>query len=84
MTARPHGPYGEGFTRNTMVGKEGCQAGRWHRSQKSGRRTGLSLLLDSVNAESLGIVDQHATVLAIPGLVPTAHHTGGVCFTRSR
>jgi len=23
MTSSPHGPYGQGFTRNTMVGTEG-------------------------------------------------------------
>jgi hypothetical protein len=37
MTSSPHGPYGQGFTRNTMVGTEGRQAARWSQSQKADR-----------------------------------------------
>ena len=42
-----------------------------------------SLQLDSVNVESLVIVDQHATVNTFPGLVHTARHTTKACCTRS-
>ncbi len=27
MTSSHHGPYGQGYTRTTMVGTEGCKAG---------------------------------------------------------
>ena len=43
-----------------------------------------SLQLESMKAESLVIVDQHATVNTFPGLVHTARHTMGVGFTRRR
>ena len=43
-----------------------------------------SLQLESMKAESLVIVDQHATVNTFPGLVHTARHTMGVGSTRSR
>ena len=84
MTSSPHGPYGQGFTRNTMVGTEGCQPARGSQSQKVRRSPDRSLQLDSVKSESLVIVDQHATVNTFPGLVHTARHTMGVGFTRSR
>ena len=37
-----------------------------------------------MKVESLGIVDQHATVNTFPGLVHTARHTTRVRNTRSR
>ena len=37
-----------------------------------------------MKSESLVIVDQHATVNTVPGLVHTARHTMGVVCTRSR
>jgi hypothetical protein len=37
-----------------------------------------------MKAESLVIVDQHATVNTFPGLVHTARHTTKACWTRSR
>ena len=37
-----------------------------------------------MKAESLVIVDQHATVNTFPGLVNTARHIMGVGFTRRR
>ena len=37
MTSSPHGPYGQGFTRNTMVGTEGRQPARGSQSQKADR-----------------------------------------------
>ena len=84
MTSSHHGPYGQGYTRTTMVGTEGCDTARWSQSQKADLSPDRSLQLDSVKSESLVIVDQHATVNTFPGLVHTARHTMGVCCTRSR
>ncbi len=84
MTSSPHGPYAQGYTRATMAGTEGGQAARWSQSHKACPSWDRSLQLDSVNLESLVIVDQHATVNTFPGLVHTARHTTKVCCTRSR
>ena len=84
MTSSPHGPYGQGYTRTTMVGTKGCQAARRSQSQKTHLSPDRSLQLDSVKLESLVIADQNAAVNTFPGLVHTARHTMGVCCTRSR
>ncbi len=84
MTSSPHGPYGWGFTRHTMVGTKGRQAARWSQSQKADRSPDRSLQLDCVKSESLVIVDQHVTVNTFPGLVHTARHTMGAGSARSR
>ena len=83
MTSSPHGPYAQGYTRATMVDAEGGQTARWSQSHKVYPSWDRSLQLDSVNLESLVIVDQHATVNTFPGLVHTARHTTKVCCTRS-
>ena len=75
MTSGPHGPYGEGYTRHTMAGTEGCQPARGSQSQKTGRSPERSLQLDCVKSESLVIADQLAAVNTFPGLVHTARHT---------
>ncbi len=46
MTSSHHGPYGQGYTRTTMVGTEGCQAARWSQSQKADPSPDRSLQLD--------------------------------------
>ena len=51
---------------------------------KTGLSSDWSLQLDSMKAESLVIVDQHATVNTFPGLVHTARHTMRADCTRSR
>ena len=84
MTSSPHGLYGQGYTRATMAGTEGCQLARGSKSQKTGRSPDWSLQLDSMKSESLVIADQHAAVNTFPGLVHTARHTMGVGCTRSR
>ena len=84
MTSSHHGPYGQGYTRATMVGTEGCQAARRSQSHKTSRSPDRSLQLDCVKSESLVIADQHAAVNTFPGLVHTARHTMGVGCTRSR
>ena len=82
MTSSPHGPYGLGYTRATMVATEGTsERANVSKSQKAGRSPDRSLQLDSVKSESLVIADQHAAVNTFPGLVHTARHTMGVGFT---
>src|SRR5574343_1946149 len=83
MTSGPHGPDGEGYTRHTMAGTEGCQPARGSQSQKSGRSPDRSLQLDWVKSESLVIADQLAAVNTFPGLVHTARHTMGAGSARS-
>ncbi len=83
MTSGPHGPYGQGYTRHTMAGTEGCQPARGSQSQKTGRSPDRSLQLDCVKSESLVIADQLAAVNTFPGLVHTARHTMGAGSARS-
>ena len=84
MTSSPHGPYGQGYTRATMVGTAGSKLARASQSLKADLSSDWSLQLDSMKLESLVIVDQNATVNTFPGLVHTARHTMKVGFTRSR
>ena len=84
MTSSHHGPYGQGYTRTTMVGTEGCNTARWSQSQKTDPSPDWSLQLDYMKSESLVIADQHAAVNTFPGLVHTARHTMGVGCSRSR
>jgi hypothetical protein len=81
MTSSPHGPYVQGYTRNTMVGTKGCELARGSKSQKTNLSPDWSLQLDSMKLESLVIADQHAAVNTFPGLVHTARHTMGVVLT---
>jgi hypothetical protein len=71
MTSSPHGPYGQGYTRTTMVGTKGCQAARWSQSQKTDLSPDRSLQLDSVKSESLVIADQQCRGEYVPG--PCTH-----------
>ena len=75
MTSSPHGPYGLGYTRATMVVTMG-------QSQKAGLSSDWSLQLDSMKEESLVIAYQHDAVNTFPGLVHTARHTMGIGSTR--
>ena len=84
MTSSHHGPYGQGYTRTTMVGTEGSETARWSQSQKTDPSPDCSLQLDCMKSESLVIADQHVAVNTFPGLVHTARHTMGVGSTRSR
>ena len=84
MTSSHHDPYGQGYTRTTMVGTEGCKPATVSQSQKPHLSPDWSLQLDSMKSESLVIVDQNATVNTFPGLVHTARHTMGVGCKRSR
>ena len=84
MTSSHHGPYGQGYTRATMVSTEGSQPATGSQSQKTYRSPDRSLQLDSVKSESLVIANQNVAVNTFPGLVHTARHTMGVDYTRSR
>ena len=81
MTSSPHGPYVQGYTRNTMDDTKGSKPARGSKSQKVVLSPDWSLQLDSMKLESLVIADQHAAVNTFPGLVHTARHTMGVGFT---
>ena len=82
-TSSPHGPYIRGWKRATMAGTKGCNTARWSQSQKTSLSSDWSLQLDSMKAESLVIVDQHATVNTFPGLVHTARQAMKAGSTRS-
>ncbi len=84
MTSSHHGPYGQGYTRATMVGTEGSQPVRGSKSQKTDLSPDCSLQLDCMKSESLVIANQNVAVNTFPGLVHTARHTMGVGCTRSR
>ena len=84
MTSSHHGPYGQGYTRATMVSTDGREPARGSQSDKADRSPDRSLQLDSVKSESLVIADQNAAVNTFPGLVHTARHTMGVGCKRSR
>ncbi len=78
MTSSPHGPYTQGYTRDTMDSTKGCDPARDGKSQKTVLSPDWSLQFDSMKLESLVIADQHAAVNTFPGLVHTARHTMGV------
>ncbi len=88
MTSNHHGPYVQGYTRDTMVGTKRCDTARWSKSQKTDLSSDCSLQLDYMKLESLVIADQNAAVNTFPGLVHTARHTIRVdstqygCLTR--
>ena len=71
MTSSHHGPYGQGYTRTTMVGTEGCDPARVSQSQKPHLSPDRSLQLDSVKSESLVIANQHCRGEYVPG--PCTH-----------
>ena len=84
MTSNQYGPYGQGCTRATMLGTEGCKTARWSKSQKTEPSSDWRLQLASMKLELLVIPDQHAGVNTFPGLVHTARHIMEARCTRSR
>ncbi len=82
-TSSHHGPYVQGYTRNTMDVTNRCELARGSQSEKSILSTDSSLQLDYLKLESLVIADQQAAVNTLPGLVHTARHTMGVVCSRS-
>ena len=83
MTSSPHGPYGLGYTRATMVVTTGSDSATWSKSLKSHLSSDCTLQFECMKSESLVIADQHAAVNTFSGLVHTARHTMGVGFTLS-
>ena len=82
MTSSPHGPYGLGYTRATMVNHKGRQyVKKLEQNLKNHLSSDCSLQLESMKLESLVIVDQHATVNTFPGLVHTARQVMGIGST---
>jgi len=71
MTSSHHGPYGQGYTRTTMVGTEGSETARWSQSQKTDPSPDCSLQLDCMKLESLVIADQQCRGEYVPG--PCTH-----------
>ena len=71
MTSSHHGPYGQGYTRTTMVGTMGCNLAIGSQSQKTGPSSDWSLQLDSMKSESLVIADQLCRGEYVPG--PCTH-----------
>ena len=84
MTSSPHGPYGRGYTRATMVVTERCEVARLSGSVKNHLSSDCTLQLECMKLESLVIAEQHAAVNTFSGLVHTARHTMGVDITLSR
>ena len=81
MTSSPHGPYVQGYTRDTMVHTKGSEPATGSQSQKMYLSPDWSLQLDSMKLESLVIADQNAAVNTFSGLVHTARQTMGVGLT---
>ncbi len=71
MTSSHHGPYGQGYTRTTMVGTEGCKPATVSHYQKPYLSPDWSLQLDSMKSDSLVIADQHCCGEYVPG--PCTH-----------
>ncbi len=65
-------------------GDSGMRRGDPELIPKNRLSSDCTLQLECMKSESLVIADQHAAVNTFPGLVHTARHTMGVCFTRSR
>ena len=79
MTSSHHGPYGQGYTRTTMVGTEGRQGASRSQSQKPHPSPDRSLQLDCVKSESLVIPDQQRRGEYVPGSCThrPSHHESG-------
>ena len=58
MTSSPHGPYVWGYTRATMVGTAGGEAGRWSKSYKADPSSDCCLQLDNMKPELLVMARQ--------------------------
>ena len=71
MTSSHHGPYGQGYTRTTMVITEGCQAVRWSKSHKARLGSDWRLQFASMKLELLVIADQQRRGEYVPG--PCTH-----------
>ena len=84
MTSNHHAPYDLGNTRTTMAENRGKQNREVEQTPKIGLSSDCRLQPACMKLELLVIVDQHATVNTLPGLVHTARHTMRAGGTRSR
>ena len=71
MTSSQYGPYGQGCTRTTMPGTEGCQPARGSQSQKTGPSSDRRLQLAFVKPELLVMAHQLRRREFVPG--PCTH-----------
>ena len=71
MTSNQYGPYGQGCTRATMLGTEGCKTARWSKSQKTEPSSDWRLQLASMKPESLVKAYQLRRLEYVPG--PCTH-----------
>ena len=67
MTSSQYGPYGQGCTRTTMPGTEGCQPARGSQSRKTGPSSDWRLQLASMKLESLVMAHQLRRRESVPG-----------------
>jgi hypothetical protein len=84
MTSNQYGPYGQGCTRATMPGTEGCKTVKWSKSLKTGPSSDWSLQLDSMKPESLVMAYQLRRREYVPG--PCTHrpsHHGSCLHPKS-
>ena len=84
MTSNQYGPYGQGCTRATMPGTEGCKAAKRSKSLKTGPSSDWSLQLDSMKPESLVMAYQLRRREYVPG--PCTHrpsHHGSCLHPKS-
>ena len=83
MTSSHHGPYGQGYTRATMVGTKRSEAVTWSKPHKANLSSDCRLKLAYMKLELLVIANQNVAVNTFPGLVHTARHTMRVGNTQS-
>ena len=79
MTSSQYGPYGQGCTRTTMPGTEGCETVRWSKSQKTQPSSDRRLQLAYVKLESLVIAGQQHRGECVPEPCthrPSSHERG--------
>ncbi len=72
MTSSPHGLYGLGCTRPTMVSTKGSKLARVSKSHKGCPSSDCRLQLACMKPESLVIAGQHTAVNVFLSLVHTA------------
>ena len=84
MTSNQYGPYGQGCTRATMRGTEGCKTARWSKSRKTEPSSDWRLQLASMKPESLVMAHQLRRREYVPG--PCTHrpsHHGSCLHPKS-
>ena len=83
MTARPHGPYVQGYTRATLDGTNSWDPARGAQHHHDSLSTDWSLQLHAMKLVALVITAQHAAANTSSAVVQTAGHHTGVDWSRS-